>query len=80
MLTTSFAVFALSFVVRPLGAIFRVHLPTLRRGFILAAALSCAFNLWFVFLPAYLGPLVSGWPPVSRAPSSVAPRRCWPTS
>ena len=32
----------------------RGHLDALRGGFILAAAFSCAFSLWFVFLTAHL--------------------------
>ncbi len=39
--------------VRPV-AVLREHLPTIRRCFLLAAAYSAAFNIWFVFVPSYV--------------------------
>jgi len=39
--------------VRP-TVVLREHLPTIRRCFLLAAAYSAAFNIWFVFVPSYV--------------------------
>lgn len=34
--------------------VLRAHGPTVRRGLVLVAALTCAFNTWFVFVPSFL--------------------------
>lgn len=39
--------------VRP-TVVLRENLPTIRRCFLLAAAYSAAFNIWFVFVPSYV--------------------------
>ena len=39
--------------VRP-ARVLGEHLPTIRRCFVIAAAYSAAFNVWFLFLPSYV--------------------------
>ena len=56
---------------RPFRAVLADHGPTVRAGFVLVGILSGTFNMWFVFLPAYLDDEGSHELPVALACAAV---------